>query len=1198
MSTEVLKKIDPDNSSGTHYTSLFAWEAAFGGTTAGDLVGENKNVVAELYCTNGTADATAVDISGWTATSATNNIRITVKTGYRHRGVVPGSGNIYRLVVTSGGFAIKVQEDYVTVQYVAAKMTATANYNSCLYFRAVQGCKFEECVSEVVPGAYSSIRCFNDYACTTGTNIFRNCLALGATTGTGVAFWSQNRSGGTIYYDHCGAPEGVLGISSTGNSGCSVIARNCYCFTSSTSFANTTAGTDRCGYKTGGAAPNDSNPVDLSGEANTDLWIAPGSDNYRVKRSGVLYGAAANLYSDANDPVTTDILGWPRPSTGAVDLGPFEAAEATGASTLTALTATGVAEIEGIGGITYEATGAATLSAITASGTVSRHLVITGGFTVPLPLAAGSAISDQVVDMPSASLHGYETFPLDPEFALVETWVYRTIATEPLSDTTQTRSIRPRPLRRWRLRWTLAKQTEAEIIRGFYRDMRGGALPFWLEAPDKIARPFDNPAVAAISGGSQADRTVYAVYTWTRGVLETLPSYQTATLALLDAQLLTVTVPEFPANVTGATVYVGPTEELLYAQDSPIAVSGGTWTEPQAGYSDAGAAPPTANTLTETVLVHFGEQGLRVLRRAHDQYEIEVMVEELWIENPRAHFISGGFTVPASLLGGTVAMHDFSASGAATIPAITASGTAEREAGTVHTITGGFSVPVPDLEGDLTPVLLGDYYVAKTGSNSNPGTYALPFLTITYAISVAAAGSTIIVLAGTYTETVNVTKSLTFTASGTVIVNPSTTYGFYNSGGTADTVTIDGFSITGVGTGVYSVANDAWTVTNCRVYDCTSGGIYLTGTRASGVNTAGIGCSVTGNVVYRIGITDDVCGIKLDSCKNSTVSDNQVYLCVADGIRDIRGDNNDTTENYVSCCNAGIGVANETKGATVQSNYVYHCNDGVYTKATTGSTSVYNVISYNTMDWCCAALNCGADYPGANYFNAHHNLFKFSGDQHVYYNPSAIGTNVVIDYNMYWSRSDRPTCFWDNVSATFCTVNDIQHETTREDHGVEYDADTVGNYGAATTICTEPEWTPIDFVPEAASHNFSILYRLCDWKYDLTWNSGTGYATNEYVTFDLESSQEFEYVLMLTWGNNVEHTPKNMKVQTSPDGSSWTDRVTVTNTWGGGVKWYRFAAPVTARYVKLVLTDKFTTDSYAWTYNEFKIASVAVGNLI
>lgn len=44
------------------------------------------------------------------------------------------------------------------------------------------------------------------------------------------------------------------------------------------------------------------------------------------------------------------------------------------------------------------------------------------------------------------------------------------------------------------------------------------------------------------------------------------------------------------------------------------------------------------------------------------------------------------------------------------------------------------------------------YYVSTTGSDSNPGTSAAPFRTITYAYSKVVAGDTILVRPGTYTD--------------------------------------------------------------------------------------------------------------------------------------------------------------------------------------------------------------------------------------------------------------------------------------------------------------------------------------------------------------------------------------------------------------------------------------------------------------
>jgi hypothetical protein len=85
--------------------------------------------------------------------------------------------------------------------------------------------------------------------------------------------------------------------------------------------------------------------------------------------------------------------------------------------------------------------------------------------------------------------------------------------------------------------------------------------------------------------------------------------------------------------------------------------------------------------------------------------------------------------------------------------------------------TDGFQ-PVPgSCNGILTDYYVndnstsGDHYTTSVGNDANPGTAALPFATIQHAISVAGAGNTIWVDAGTFREDVFVNKQLTIKGS-------------------------------------------------------------------------------------------------------------------------------------------------------------------------------------------------------------------------------------------------------------------------------------------------------------------------------------------------------------------------------------------------------------------------------------------------
>ena len=78
--------------------------------------------------------------------------------------------------------------------------------------------------------------------------------------------------------------------------------------------------------------------------------------------------------------------------------------------------------------------------------------------------------------------------------------------------------------------------------------------------------------------------------------------------------------------------------------------------------------------------------------------------------------------------------------------------------------------------GAITPLFSINYYVSLTGSNANPGTQALPWQTIQHACNNATPGSTVYIMAGTYTESIwtNVSGTagnyITFTHFSTDIV--------------------------------------------------------------------------------------------------------------------------------------------------------------------------------------------------------------------------------------------------------------------------------------------------------------------------------------------------------------------------------------------------------------------------------------------
>ena len=132
MATEVIKIVDPDNGSGTNYTSLSAWEAG----EQGDLTGARDEIaVAKCRCTGGSADTTGVYINGWT-TSSTQYIKIWTdpSEGYRHSGKW-STGNKYRLQLSNYWACIYLDQTPLHIKIIGLQIysTDTSGVDSCIH---------------------------------------------------------------------------------------------------------------------------------------------------------------------------------------------------------------------------------------------------------------------------------------------------------------------------------------------------------------------------------------------------------------------------------------------------------------------------------------------------------------------------------------------------------------------------------------------------------------------------------------------------------------------------------------------------------------------------------------------------------------------------------------------------------------------------------------------------------------------------------------------------------------------------------------------------------------------------------------------------------------------------------------------------------------------------------------------------------
>jgi hypothetical protein len=210
-----------------------------------------------------------------------------------------------------------------------------------------------------------------------------------------------------------------------------------------------------------------------------------------------------------------------------------------------------------------------------------------------------------------------------------------------------------------------------------------------------------------------------------------------------------------------------------------------------------------------------------------------------------------------------------------------------------------------------------NYYVAKTGSDSNAGTSSAPWLTIGHAALEATAGSTVFVGAGTYNESVTFANSgtasapIVFNGQGVAIVDGSTgvacctspafantnsfvgttTQGLFNIGSASGVnyLTVEGFTvqnfktasktnvpagvlILGSGTGIQLLNN---TIKNIQTTAGKNGNAY--GIAVFGISATPLSVTVSGNTVTGCLTGESETTTYNGNVQNFVVSNNTIY---------------------------------------------------------------------------------------------------------------------------------------------------------------------------------------------------------------------------------------------------------------------------------------------------------------------------------
>ena len=433
------------------------------------------------------------------------------------------------------------------------------------------------------------------------------------------------------------------------------------------------------------------------------------------------------------------------------------------------------------------------------------------------------------------------------------------------------------------------------------------------------------------------------------------------------------------------------------------------------------------------------------------------------------------------------------------------------------------------------------FYVSKSGSNSNSGSYTAPWLTIQHAASTVTAGATVYVETGVYNE------SVSFPNSGTAS-NPIT---FINYPGQAPVIDGTGLSVTGT-QGLINIINQSYITVNgfeIRNYttsnaNLTPAGIWITG--------SGSGVQLLNNLVHNITTTSEkngnafgiaVYGTSSTPITNITISGNQVYSLKTGESETMNVDGNVTyftiTNNIVHD-NDNIGIDaigfegvgptgyDQAKYGEISGNTVYNISginnagegdsydaDGLYCDG-----CAYVVFERNTVHNCDLNMEAASEHKGhdASYVTIRNNVFYDANTVGISIGGYASGVggsdHVVIVNNSLYNNNTK------NQGAEF----QIQHNAPPSNGNV-FENNIV--YAGTQNV-----WIYSYVSGSTATANWNDYYSTAGYVQGTSIDWGGKYNYKTYAAYQSGSGEDANSPNANPLYDNINSTPPNLDVAT------------------------------------------------------------------
>jgi len=302
---EINVYVDPDaigSGSGVDWTNAYVSLSAAEAAEQTDLVSDGDNIIFHCRASSGTADTTAVSISGWT-TDETHNITVV---GDLDSGIWDTDKYVMR---STDHFqnVIEIDEDYTVIENIQIDVNNFASHG-ILVSAIPDNSLMDKCI--VANSTHSSSRGIR----IAGGGIVQNTILYGL-SGSGIEFntftksYSQNN---TIY--NCGS-----GIKQTAGSTAHEVI-NSVVFNNTDDIIGTVAITYSCGDDSDFTSGTGNFQITQTASDYAALVTdAPNGDFSVTDDSSELYNAGTNTGAPSDD-----IIGTSRPQSTTVDIGAFE----------------------------------------------------------------------------------------------------------------------------------------------------------------------------------------------------------------------------------------------------------------------------------------------------------------------------------------------------------------------------------------------------------------------------------------------------------------------------------------------------------------------------------------------------------------------------------------------------------------------------------------------------------------------------------------------------------------------------------------------------------------------------------------------------------------------------------------------------------------------------------------------------------